>query len=330
MPEAGLLAALIGGLVILALAGDFLVNGAVSLARRIGISPLVAGILIVGFGTSAPEMVVSLDASIQGDPGLALGNIVGSNIANVWLVLAAPALIMPIAARQFGLRRSYWIMLAATAVWIGWTAFYPITPLFGIALLAGLVLYSVLMLWWTSDATRKGIDVGLEVDDAPQSTFAMVASLLVGIIGLPLGAHLIVEGGVGIARTYDVPEEIIGLTLLAVGTSLPELGAGLAAAFRKRGEVVIGNVIGSNIFNLLGAGAIVSLFGPVDLAPTFVRFDHWAMALAAITLGLFVLPRGRITRLAALAIALIYCIYIYGLVNGWNITGEAERLLSGT
>ena len=329
MPEAGLLAALIGGLVILALAGDFLVNGAVSLARRIGISPLVAGILIVGFGTSAPEMVVSLDASLQGNPSLALGNIVGSNIANVWLVLAAPALIMPIAVRQFGLRRSYWIMLGATAAWIAWTAFYPLTPLFGIGLLAGLALYSVLMLWWTSDALRKGMDVGLEEDDDPQGTFAMIVSLVVGIVGLPLGAHLMVEGGVGIARQYEVPEEIIGLTLLAIGTSLPELGAGLAAVLRRRGDVIIGNVIGSNIFNLLGAGVIISFFGPIDLAPTFIQFDHWAMAAAAITLGLFVLPRGRITRLAALAIALVYCIYLYGLVNGWNMTGEVERLIGG-
>lgn len=329
MPEAGLLAALVGGLVILALAGDFLVNGAVALARRIGVSPLVAGILIVGFGTSAPEMVVSLDASLQGDPGLALGNIVGSNIANVWLVLAAPAFIMPLVVRQFGLRRSYWVMLAATAAWIGWAAFYPLTPLFGVVLLAGLVIYSALMLWWTSDALKKGIDVGLEDEDSPQGTFAMIANLLVGIIGLPLGAHLIVEGGVGIARQYDVPEEVIGLTLLAIGTSLPELGAGLAAALRRRGEVVIGNVIGSNIFNLLGAGAIVSFFGPIKPAPTFLQFDHWAMAAAAVTLGLFVIPRGRITRLAALAIALVYCIYIYGLVNGWNITGEMERLIGG-
>lgn len=327
MPEAGLLAALVGGLVILALGGDLLVSGAISLARRIGVSPLVAGILIVGFGTSAPEMLVALDASAQGDPGLALGNIIGSNIANVWLVLVAPALIMPLTVRQFGLRRSWWIMLAATAAWIAWAAYYPFTPLFGIGLLAGLILYSFLMLWWTSDAVKKGIDVGLEEEDEQKGTFAMIASLAVGIIGLPIGAHLIVEGGVGIARTYDVPEEIIGLTLLAIGTSLPELGAGFAAALRRHGDVIVGNVIGSNIFNLLGAGAIVAFFGPIDAAPTFLNFDHWAMAAAALTLGLFVLPRGKITRLAALALGLVYCIYLYGLVNGWNITGEVERII---
>lgn len=329
MPDPGLLAALIGGLVILALAGDFLVIGAVTLARRIGISPLVAGILIVGFGTSAPEMVVALDASLQGDAGLALGNIVGSNIANVWLVLAAPALLMPIVARQFGLRRSYWYMIAATVAWVTWTAFYPLTPLFGLALLGGLLVYSLLMLWWTSDAVKRGIDVGLEEEDTIGG-FRMWASLLVGIVGLPIGARLIIEGGQGLARAYNVPEEVIGLTLLAIGTSLPELGAGLAAAIRKRGEVIIGNVIGSNIFNLLGAGAIISFFGPTDPAPTFDQFDHWAMGLAAITLGLFIIPRTKITRLAALAMGLVYCIYIYGLVNGWNVAGEVERLIGGS
>jgi cation:H+ antiporter len=328
LPDLALLAALVGGLVILALAGDFLVNGAMDAARRLGISPLIAGILIVGFGTSAPEMVVSLDAAYSGNPGLAIGNIVGSNIANIWFVLAAPALLIPLTARQFGLRRSFWFMLAVTAVWIAWTMHHPLTPLFGLVLLALLVLYTFLMLWWTSSALRKGVDVGLE-DGDELKTFTMAASLIVGIVGLPLGAHLIVEGGTGIARTYNVPEEVIGLTLLAIGTSLPELGAGLAAAFRRRADVIIGNVIGSNIFNLAGAGAIIALFGPTDLAPTFPQFDHWFMAAAAITLGLFVIPRNKITRLAALAMGLTYGIYLYGLVNGWNIAGGVESLLGG-
>jgi len=328
LPDPGLLAALIGGLVILTLAGDFLVTGAVAAARRMGVSPLVAGILIVGFGTSAPEMVVALDASLQGDPGLALGNVVGSNIANIWLVLAAPALLTPFVVKQFGLRRSYYFMLLATIVWIAWAAHYPLTPAFGFALLAALVVYAVLMVWVTARAARKGIDVGLDDDELP-GKFKMFASLVVGIVGLPLGAHLIVEGGVGIARTYDVPEEIIGLTLLAVGTSLPELGAGIAAAFRRRADVIIGNVIGSNIFNLLGAGAVIAMFGPITPADTFIQYDHWAMLAAAVTLGLFVVPKGKITRLAALALGLVYGIYLYGLVNGWNLAGEVERLIGG-
>ncbi|RIJ24359.1 sodium:calcium antiporter [Henriciella barbarensis] len=325
MPDLTLLAALVGGLVILAVAGDFLVNGAVALARRIGVSPLVAGILIVGFGTSAPEMVVAVDASSQGQPGIAIGNIVGSNIANVWLVLAVPAFLIPLATRQFGLRRSYWIMIAVTALWIGWTAFMPLTPIFGFILLGSLIVYSILMLVWTSQGIRKGIDVGLEDEGESLSNAAMWVNLVIGLVGLPLGAHLIVEGGVGIARTYAVPEEVIGLTLLAIGTSLPELGAGIAAGLRRRGEVVIGNVIGSNIFNLAGSGAIIAFFGPTELAPTFLQFDHWALVSAAIVLGLFVLSRSRVTRLAALAMLLAYAAYIYGLVHGWDITGEVEN-----
>jgi len=325
LPDLTLLAALVGGLVILAFAGDFLVNGAVALARRIGVSPLVAGILIVGFGTSAPEMVVAVDASSQGQPGIAIGNIVGSNIANVWLVLAVPAFLIPLATQQFGLRRSYWIMIAVTALWIGWTAFLPLTPVFGFILLSSLLVYSILMLVWTSQGIRKGIDVGLEDEGESLGTTAMWLNLIVGLVGLPLGAHLIVEGGVGIARVYAVPEEVIGLTLLAIGTSLPELGAGIAAGLRRRGEVVIGNVIGSNIFNLAGSGAIIAFFGPTELAPTFLQFDHWALAAAAIVLGLFVLSRSRVTRLAALAMLLAYAAYIYGLVHGWDVTGEVEN-----
>ena len=325
MTDLTLLAALVGGLVILAFAGDFLVNGAVALARRIGVSPLVAGILIVGFGTSAPEMVVAVDASSQGQPGIAIGNIVGSNIANVWLVLAVPAFLIPLATQQFGLRRSYWIMIAVTALWIGWTAFLPLTPVFGFILLSSLLVYSILMLVWTSQGIRKGIDVGLEDEGESLGTTAMWLNLIVGLVGLPLGAHLIVEGGVGIARVYAVPEEVIGLTLLAIGTSLPELGAGIAAGLRRRGEVVIGNVIGSNIFNLAGSGAIIAFFGPTELAPTFLQFDHWALAAAAIVLGLFVLSRSRVTRLAALAMLLAYAAYIYGLVHGWDVTGEVEN-----
>ena len=151
-----------------------------------------------------------------------------------------------------------------------------------------------------------------------------------GLIFLFIGGELAVRlGAVPIAKSLGMSEALIGLTVIAIGTSLPELGAGLAAAFRRRADVIIGNVIGSNIFNLAGAGAIIALFGPTDLAPTFPQFDHWFMAAAAITLGLFVIPRNKITRLAALAMGLTYGIYLYGLVNGWNIAGGVESLLGG-
>jgi len=321
-----LYASLIGGLLILAFAGDFLVNGAVSLSRKLGVSPLVAGILIVGFGTSAPEMVVTLGAALEGTPKLALGNIVGSNIANVWLVLAIPALIAPIATGSFGQSRALMFVLLTTAAWIIIAATLPLTPIIGIAFLTGLVFYAIITVTQALSAARKGVDVGLDTEEATLSGLKLWAYLLVGIIGLPIGAHFIVEGGVGIAHKFHVSEELIGLTLLAIGTSLPELGAGIAAALRKKSDVVIGNVLGSNVFNLLGAGGIVSLFG-VDKFPSgFANYDHWALGGAALTLALFIIPKSKISRLAAIAMLLIYALYLFGLINGWNILAGVTSL----
>ena len=136
---------------------------------------------------------------------------------------------------------------------------------------------------------------------------------------MPVGAHLIVDSGVNIARTFNISEEIIGLTLLAIGTSLPEIGAGIAAALRGRGEVLVGNVLGSNIFNILAAGGIISFFGPINVARTFPQYDHWAMVAAALTAAVFIIPKARISRLAGIVMLLIYALYIYGLIDGWNI-----------
>ncbi len=328
MSDLSLYTALFGGLVILAFAGDFLVSGAVAVSRKLGVSPLVAGILIVGFGTSAPEMVVTLGAALEGSPALALGNIVGSNIANVWLVLAIPALIVPIATGGFGQSRALLFVLLTTATWIVLTAIMPLVPIIGYAFLAGLIFYAVITVTQTLSAAKQGVDVGIIEEEPSLSGFKLWACLLVGIIGLPIGAYLIVEGGVGIARKFDLSEELIGLTLLAVGTSLPELGAGIAAALRKRADVVIGNVLGSNVFNLLGAGAIVSLFGPVEIASGFPNYDHWALGAAALTLALFIIPKSRISRLAAIAMLLIYAIYLYGLISGWNLLAGVIGLVS--
>ncbi|MBO6581610.1 MAG: calcium/sodium antiporter [Hyphomonas sp.] len=322
MPELTLIAALIGGLVIMAFAGDFLVNGAVAVARRLGVSPLIAGIFIVGFGTSAPEMVVSLNAALEDRAGLALGNIVGSNIANIFLVLGIPALIMPFVAGGHGQGRALTAMLVATAVWILLTGMGPLTVLGGILFLAILIAYCVVTFYMARKAVATGEDPGVELEEAPKLSLPRsLAYIVLGIGGLVLGAHLIIAGGVGIAEFYHVPQEWIGLTLLAIGTSLPEIGAAIAAALRRHGEVAIGNVLGSNVFNILGAGGIISLFGPIEIAPTFTHYDHWVMAFAALLIGGFILTRARLGRLMGISMLLIYAVYIYGLVNGFDILG---------
>lgn len=323
MSDLSLYTALIGGLVILALAGDSLVSGSLALARKLGLSSLVAGILIVGFGTSAPELFVSLSAALDGSPGIALGNIVGSNIANVWLVLAIPAAIIPIATETKGLRQALLLMLLATAAFIAITVYRPLTPMIGVGFLLGLLGYLTLTII-TGEAPEHP-----EKDTRQQgmSNFRMWAAITIGIVGLPLGAHLIVEGGVGLARKFEISEYLIGLTLLAVGTSLPELGAAIAAAVRRKADVVVGEILGSNIFNLLGAGGIIALFGPVEVARGFPNYHYWALGLAAITLALFILPRSKISRLAAIAMMLVYAVYIFGLIGGWNISAGIGGLI---
>ncbi|MEM1105918.1 MAG: calcium/sodium antiporter [Pseudomonadota bacterium] len=323
MPDLSLVAALLGGLVLLAFAGDFLVSGAMALAQRLGISPLVAGIFIVGFGTSAPEMIVAIDAAVKGVPSIALGNIVGSNIANVWLVLGIPALIAPLAAGAYGERRALVAMLGATALWIGISAVMPLHSGIGIFFLLLLVAYAVYTFQMTARDAAAGVDVGLE-EEEPMGWPRTAAYVLIGVVGLPVGAHLIVEGGVGLARTFSVPEEVIGLTLIAIGTSLPEIGAGIAAALRGRGSVVVGNILGSNIFNILGAGGLVALFantgdGPLRVTRTFHAYDHWAMAAAAGLAAAFILRRARITRLSGVLLLLTYGVYLTGLTQGWDI-----------
>ena len=306
----------------MALAGNALVSGSVSLAGRMGVSPLVAGIFIVGFGTSAPEMIVSLDAALSDRAGLALGNIVGSNIANVFLVLGLPALIAPLTAGGVGEKRGLLAVIVAAVAWIGITAVMPLTPMVGLCFIAILIAYSGLTFIAARRAVAVGQDPGVTEEEDPHLPLWLALIYVpLGIAGLILGANLVIAGGVGIATALNVPEEYIGLTLLAVGTSLPEIGAGLVAAVKRQGEVLIGNVLGSNVFNILGAGGIIALFGPIRTAPTFQQYDHWALGLATLVVTVLILTKARVGRLTGLLLLLVYAAYIYGLITGLNITG---------
>ena len=319
MPETTLIVSLIGGLALLAFAGDFLVNGAVTLGRRAGMSPLIAGIFIVGFGTSAPEMIVALDAARTGYPNLALGNIVGSNIANILLVLSIPAILSPIAAGGWGQGRASGTMMVATIVWIVLLTTVGLSPGTGALFFVGLLGYGIYTLIAARTATKAGIDIGIDTDPPRISLARAAAYLIIGMIGLPIGANLIVDSGVEIARFYSISEELIGLTLLAIGTSLPEIAAGVAAALRRNTDVLLGNVLGSNIFNILGAGGLVSFFGPLFAASSFTNYDHWIMVATALLVGLLILLKARIGRIAGIVMLLAYSAYIYGLINNWNI-----------
>ena len=291
------LLAVAAGLVILVFAGDFLVKGAVNLALRLGIPALVVGLTVVAFGTSAPELLVSIKAILDGAPGIALGNVVGSNIANVLLVLGVPALISTLHTSRLDTSQSYITMMLGTFLFIG-LAFVGVFAWWsGLILLAGLTF----MLWQSyAHARRHKAAVTAAAQDEledlegaePGISGGKIAFFLgLGIIGLPVGAHLLVDGAVNIARVIGVSEAVIGLTLVALGTSLPELATTVMAAIRKSADVALGNVIGSNVFNLLGIIGVASLVGPIPVDAGFLRFDLWVMLAASLVLVPFVFMR---------------------------------------
>ena len=312
------------GIVVLLYGGDLLVRGATSLARRVGIPALIVGLTIVAFGTSAPEMVVSAAAALEGAPGLALGNIVGSNIANILLVLGVPALLAPLATQVSGVRTNATIALALTGVfiWMGFDGVLTFSE--GVALAGAIIIYIVYLAIAARNADDDPVLAELtdvdHMDGLPKTPALVAVFLLAGLVLLPLGAHLIVSGAVTIATAFQVPDAVIGLTIVAIGTSLPELATALAAAMRKQVEMAIGNVIGSNIFNIAAVGGITGVSAalatgqPAPFDPTFIRFDFWVMlgAMAVVTLLVFV--RRPVGRVLGVIFAAAYLGYLATLV----------------
>lgn len=254
----------LGGLVGLAIGGELLVRGAVGIAQRLGVSTLFTGLVIVGFATSMPEMVASVQASLAGSPEIAWGNIVGSNLANTLLILGASALVTPIVLLGSG-RRDAVIALGATLMlWA--LAYAQVGSIWiGIALLAGIVTY-IIWRYRHPGASAQEEDHG----DNPPNTMLAVTLFVGGLIVLVVGGDALVKGAIDLATIFNVPETVIGLTVVAVGTSLPELAASIAAAVRGKSGLALGNVVGSNIYNILligGATMSIAPFAlPVDLA----------------------------------------------------------------
>lgn len=310
------------GLVILLLAGDSLVRGAVNLSLRVGIPALIVSLTIVAFGTSAPELLIAIRAVTDGAPGIAMGNVVGSNTANVLLVLGLPALLATMRSSQCETRKAYLHMLGASFLFIAlaWRGVFDL--LAGVALLAALALV-------LSDAFLHArrhrrelagalalVDEETEVEGAdPDMPWWKIGVFLVlGLVGLPLGADLLVDSSISIARVFGVSETVIGLTLVAVGTSLPELATTMMAAIRNQADVALGNVIGSNMFNLLAIIGLTTLIGPIPVDPQFLRFDLWVMLGASILLIPFVFFKRDITRGWGIVLTLLYLVYVISVL----------------
>jgi cation:H+ antiporter len=317
---------LVAGFAILIYSADCLVRGALSAAYKANVSPLLVGIVIVGFGTSLPEFLISAQAATTGSAGLAHGNIIGSNIANILLVLALPALIFPITTDAPRMRITAFFMLACTAAWIGVSMYFGLTQIVGIAFIIALVAYAFLA--WSLDREDKSEDTKEELKMMSTPMWRMIMLILIGIVGLPLGSRLLVDGGISLGHELGASETIVGLTLLAVGSSIPELGASVAAAVRKQSDVAMGNIIGANIFNILGAGGVVAILAPRNqLSPEFAAFSNWVMLAAAVLLVLVVFLKRRVGVVTALIFLALYGLYLYGLWDNWSFQGLGDLII---
>lgn len=302
------------GLGILLLAGDALVKGAVNLSLRIGIPALIVSLTVVAFGTSAPELLISIKAAMENVPGIALGNVVGSNTANVLLVLGIPTLLAVMHTSECDTRKSYLIMLGASVMFIALAFRGVFDWIAGIVLL--IVLAAILF-----DSMRDAMAhrrAGQEADDDEEpegadpnmSWWKILLYLALGLVGLPLGADLLVDSSVEIATLFGVSDTVIGLTLVALGTSLPELATTVMAALRRQADVALGNVIGSNMFNLLAIIGVASLIAPIPVDPEFLRFDLWVMLGASLLIFPLVFMAKDLTRIWGVALSALYVSYI--------------------
>ncbi|SDM42128.1 calcium/sodium antiporter [Maricaulis salignorans] len=294
------------GLIGLFFGGDALVRGSVGIARRLAVPPLLIGLTVVGFGTSTPELLVSVDAALRGVPDIAVGNIIGSNIANILLIVGVSALVWPIRVSGATLRRDTAVMMAATLVLI------PVLAMGEISRLAGLVLFAGLVTYLARAYLRPGeapADSG--TDAAPASSLVSLLWVIAGLIALMAGARMLVDGAVSIARGYGVSEAFIGLTVVAIGTSLPELATSLIAALRRQSEIAIGNIIGSNIFNLLGILGVTAMVTPIPIASRFLVFDLPVLMVASLVLTGLLLTRPTIGRGVGAVMLAGYVAYIW-------------------
>jgi len=317
----------IGGLVLLFLGGESLIRGAVGLARQLDVSPLFTGLVVVGFGTSAPEFVVCLEAALRGQYDITIGNIVGSNIANLMLILGVAAMIQPILSRASILRRDGLAMLLASATLVGLAFLGDVSRLLGLLLLV--VLVGFIALCWVSERRQTDGETGElaeeieEVGTLPARTWVAVLAVLAGIVALVLGSNMLIEGATGIARAYGISQAVIGVTLVAIGTSLPELAAVTVAAIRNHADVALGNVLGSNVFNVFGMLGLTALIEPVAISRAFLDLDMWVMLGVSALLLVFLTTGNRLNRGESLLLLAGYAAYVAFLLDPAGVPAGA-------
>jgi cation:H+ antiporter len=303
----------IGGLALLIFGAEFMIRGAVSIARVAGISPHVIGLTVIAFGTSAPELFVSLKAAHLGSPGIAIGNVIGSNIANILLMIGTVGVICPFICTGPSLKRDCFVLLAATVVFMALAGNGMIEAWHGAIMLACLAGY---LLYCYMDDRRAGAEAGLHAQEAGEfesvkgtKTKAWTYTVL-GLVAVLLGARLLVTSAVDIAQAMGVSEAVIGITMVALGTSMPELATTVVAAIRRHNDVALGNIIGSNIFNTLGVLGTVAVVKPLAIPPEVLSVDLWVMAAVTLVFVLAVIMLRSLGRPLAVTFFVVYVTYI--------------------
>lgn len=304
---------LLGGFVLLFVGAEILVRGAVAVATHFGVSALVIGMTIVAFGTSAPEFVVSIQASLDGAGGLALGNVVGSNIANILLIMGAAGMIAPIVLKSDGQKLDGLVLVLGSALFVGLCLVGLLSFVSGLVLLAAFFGFIGYNFWREKSRPKHAREEAAEVEElqgmAGNQPLAWAATVG-GLIGIVIGADLLVKSGTSIARSFEVPEEVIGLTMIAIGTSLPELAASVVAALRGHPEVAIGNVVGSNMFNMLGVAGAAAVTASIPVSATMMSVDIWVMVGATVLFLPFLVWGRRFGRLVGLGYLVLYLGYM--------------------
>ena len=308
------------GIFILVYSGNKMVESAASLAKSLGVSGLIIGLTIVAFGTSSPELIVGVRSVTTGVGELASANVIGSNIANVLLALGIPATIVAIPTNTIGVARNASIALLASILLIVMVFINNPLLFWQSFILCMCILIYLLWMYRLSSAGSEDPVLYELINEAgdshsESSKASLTIVLLIGIVGLLLGGHIIVRNAVLIATAFNVSETVIGLTIVAIGTSLPEIATVIIASYRGQPQVALGGVIGSNIFNLLAVLGISGLTGPIDVSASIVSFDIWILLLTAITLVFLVLRRKPIGRKTGIFFLLGYAVYLLVIIN---------------
>ncbi len=303
--------AIIAGIWLLVIGGNWTIDAAVAIAERAKLSKLFIGATIIAFGTSVPELFTSVNANLTGFPGISLGNVVGSNIANILMVMGAAALVTTLSVKPAEVTKDIVMMLVATAILVAGMLYGIFTIWMGLGMFAFLVAF---VIW---QYRNNEIDTS-EIEEVDMSTGTAILLVLAGIAALALGSELLVRGAVTIGGVIGIPEAIIGLTAVAIGTSLPELTASIAAAVKRETNMMFGNIIGSNVFNILSIVALTAIAKPLVVVDDISSFDMWFMVAVSVGFAAMLMAGVRLTRpigIAFLAAYVAFTLYQFrGLV----------------